>query len=187
MLSGLHRNTVVVFAGLGLASGLASAAIGIEHPRDGLQTIANLFGMHASLLPVGLCFAAAMALAAWLAVLQMRAPVIVWLATLYGWSGAVHIAIRLQRNVGDDAHLLAACLAAGAFGAAAVHSGFAASVPELRAWRKLGAVCVVGAAAGLVFFAGERGVIDKRALFIVWQTAVAFMIGWWMRSRPRQP
>jgi hypothetical protein len=37
--------------------------------------------------------------------------------------------------------------------------------------------CAVGAAAGLLFYLGDRNIIDARVLFIVWQPAVAFCIG----------
>jgi hypothetical protein len=119
-----------------------------------------------------------MAVGAWRGLGRGSAVLVVALATLYGWSGAIHIAIRLQRNLGDDVHLIAAGLAAGAFGAGLVGAAFAMFVPALRQPRAWATVCLVGAVAGLLFYAGERGVIDKGALYIVWQTAVAAMIGW---------
>jgi hypothetical protein len=167
----------LVFAALGLSSGIASAVLDITQPRDALQPLATVFGLHPSLLPVGCAFALAMAVGAWYALRHVPAIVTIGLATLYGWSGAVHIAIRLQRNVGDDAHLLAAGLAAGAFGAGVVMGALAMFVPGLRTLRRLGVVCAVGAAAGVLFYAGERGFMDRRALFVVWQWTVAATIG----------
>ena len=41
---------------------------------------------------------------------------LVVVTTIYAWSAAIHTAIRLQRNTGDDAHLIAASLCAGAVG-----------------------------------------------------------------------
>ena len=167
----------VMFAALGLVSGIACAIVGIDRPLQGLQPLAAPFALHPSLLPVGLIFAAAMAIGLGRATSRITAAVVAAIATLYGWSGAVHIAIRLQRNIGDDAHLLAAGLAAGAFGAGMVFAAFAAFVPgrgRPRAWI---CVCSVGAAAGLLFYLGERGIIDKRALFVGWQLAVAATLG----------
>lgn len=170
-------SNLVVLAALGLASGVTSAAVGIDRPLDGLGPIATLFGLHASLLPVGCIFAVAMAIGLWQAVHRTEAMVAAAMATLYGWSGAIHIAIRLQRNIGDDAHLLAAGLAAGAFGAGMVLAAFAVFVPGMRRARAWICVCAVGAAAGLLFYLGERGIIDKRALFVGWQPAVAATLG----------
>jgi hypothetical protein len=178
---------VLVFLALGAVSGIASALIGIEHSLDTLQPIATVFGLHPSLLPVGACFAVAMALAAVWALRSGTGALLALLASLYGWSGAVHIAIRLQRNLGDDAHLLAASLAAGAFGAGLVHLGFATVVRDMRRARAVFATCAVGASAGLLFFAGERGLIDKRVLFLVWQPAVATTLGMAVARARRVP
>ena len=35
----------------------------------------------------------------------------------------------------------------------------------------------VGAVAGMLFFLGERKILDERLLYLVWQPAVAFCIG----------
>ena len=173
----LSRSHALSFAGLGFASGVCSALVGIERPLDGLQPVADVFALHASLLPVGAIFACALGAASWIALRRPAPAVAVALATLYGWSGAIHTAIRLQRNAGDVAHLLAAGLAAGAIGAAVVAAAFAAFAPSLRRWRAWGAVCLAGAAAGLLFTVSERGYIDRGALFIVWQAVVAAAIG----------
>jgi hypothetical protein len=37
--------------------------------------------------------------------------------------------------------------------------------------------CAVGAVAGLLFFTGERKMLDERLLYLVWQPLVAFCIG----------
>ena len=177
MVRALDVKLATVFAVLGALSGLASAMIGIERPLEGLQPVASVFGMHPSLLPVGVCFALAMGMAAFVALRTLWPLLPVMLATLYGWSGAVHIAIRLQRNIGDEAHLLAASLAAGAFGAGLVFVGFAIAAPQLRQWRGLAITSGVGALAGLLFAAGERGLVHKQALFLIWQPAVALTIG----------
>lgn len=178
----MRETSIPVMAALGLVSGAASAILGTAGDLKPLQPIANIFFLHASLLPVGLCFATAMAVASWLFARQLSAAAIVFISALYGWSGAVHIAIRLQRHVGDDAHLIAASLVAGAFGAGVVHVGFAASVRRLWAFTPLLFTCGAGAAAGLLFYLGERGFLDRRLLFVLWQPAVATAIGAGARS-----
>lgn len=174
----LNRSNVLVLAALGLASGLCSALVGIDRALDGWRPVAALFGMHPGLLPVGCFFALAMALGATWAHRGALAAGAIGIATLYAWSGAVHIAIRLQRNVGDDAHLIAAGLGAGAFGAAVVAAAFAMFTPALRTLQSVAFVAAVGAIAGLLFSAGERGFVDRWVLFVVWQLAVAAAIGW---------
>ena len=176
-MSAHARPHALIFAALGLASGIVSAMLDVTRPLDPLQPVAAVFWLHPSLLPVGCAFALAMAVGAWTALRRWPAVLLVALATLYAWSGAVHIAIRLQRNAGDDAHLLAAGLGAGAFGAGVVAAAFAVFAPALRALRPLALICFVGAAAGLLFWAGERGLIDRRALFVIWQWTVAAAIG----------
>lgn len=176
-MSAVAGRNAIVFAALGLASGIASALLDVTRPLDALQPVAAVFAMHPSLLPVGCAFALAMGVAAWMLLHRAVASVVVGLATLYAWSGAVHLAIRLQRNVGDDAHLLAAGLVAGAFGAGVVVAAFALFVPVVRRLQTIGLVCAVGAAAGLLFYASERGFVDRRVLFVVWQCAVAAAIG----------
>ncbi len=179
-----HDRTILGMAALGLASGLASAFLGTDLSLRSLQPLASIFLLHASLLPIGVFYAAAMATACWVMVRRLGPAVIAFLAVLYGWSGAVHIAIRLQRHVGDDAHLVAASLAAGAFGAGLVHVGFAVSMPNLRGIRPLLITCAVGAAAGMLYYCSERGFIDHRVLFVLWQPAVALAIGFSARREP---
>jgi hypothetical protein len=176
-MSAVAGRNAMIFAALGLASGIASALMDVTRPLDAWQPVAAVFGMHPSLLPVGCAFALAMGVAAWMILRRPLASVVVALATLYAWSGAVHVAIRLQRNIGDDAHLLAAGLVAGAFGAAGTAAAFAVFAPGMRRLGGIALVCAVGAVAGLLFYAGERGFVDRRALFLVWQCAVAAAVG----------
>lgn len=180
-----HEANASIMAALGLASGAVSALLGTASDLKPLQPIANLFFLHASLLPVGLCFATAMAAASWLVARRPGAAAIIFIAALYGWSGAVHIAIRLQRHAGDDAHLIAASLAAGAFGAGIVHLGFAATVRRLWRLKPLLLTCGVGAVAGMLFYVSERGFVDRRLLFLLWQPAVAAAIGAGARLPPK--
>jgi hypothetical protein len=175
--SAVHRRPAETFAAFGLLAGLLSAVWGQTYEFEVLQPLAMLFLLTPGALPIGFFFGAAMgiAIAAW-----TRKP---WVAialvatTMYAWSAAIHTAVRLQRNTGDDVYLLAASLCAGAVGAGLAHLGCALFAAPLRhPWRII-LTCAVGSAAGLLFFAGERKMIDERLLYLVWQPAVAFCIG----------
>jgi hypothetical protein len=106
------------------------------------------------------------------------AALVVPITTMYAWSAAIHTAVRLQRNAGDDAHLIAASLCAGAVGAGLTHLGCALFAVDLRRpWWRFALTCAVGAAFGMFFYLGERKIVDERLLFLFWQPAVAFCIG----------
>jgi hypothetical protein len=110
------------------------------------------------------------------------AALVVLVVTMYAWSAAIHTAIRLQRNAGDDPHLLLASLCAGAVGAGLTHLGCAFFASGLRQPWRIALSCVIGAAAGLLFFLGERKLVDERLLYLVWQPAVAYFIGLGLRE-----
>lgn len=174
------------FAALGLVAGTLSAIWGQSFELEPLRPLARLFLLEPTVLTVGFFYGAALGLgvAAWT---RRALPLLVVpIATMYAWSAAIHTAIRLQRNVGDDAHLIAASLCAGAVGAGLTHLGCALLVADLRRpWRRVALTCAVGAAAGMLFFLGERKLVDERVLFFVWQPAVAFCIGLgFPRGRP---
>ena len=143
-----------------------------------LQPLAALFFLDPGMLPIGFFFGAAMAIGIALWTRSPWALLAVPIATMYAWSAALHTAIRLQRNSGDDAHLIAASLCAGAVGAGLTHLGCALFAADLRRpWWRLALTCSVGAVAGLLFYLGERKYVDERLLFFAWQPAVAFCIG----------
>ena len=75
-------------------------------------------------------------------------------------------------------HLIAGSLAAGAVGAGITHLGCAVFAVDLRRplWR-IALTCAVGAVFGMLFYFGERKILDERLLFFLWQPAVAFAIG----------
>ena len=173
----LRDGPAIRLGALGLVSGGVSALIGTDRSLDALQPIADVFLLHASLLPIGVCFATAIGLALWLSSQRSAASAVAALLTLYAWSGAVHVAIRTQRNAGDDAHLLAASLVAGAVGAGLTHLAASLALPQLRRLPATAVTVATGSALGLLFYCGERGLIDKRALFVIWQPTVAFVIG----------
>lgn len=174
----------MIFGGLGLLAGVASAISGYRLEIDWLQPVARLFALQSGVLPIGIFFALAIALGLWLVARSLPYALLAFLVTIYAWSGALHIAIRLQRNADDSAHLVAASLAAGAFGAGLTHLGVSGGLPGVRGLRPLLVTCAVGAVFGMLFFLGERRVIDPHALFLLWQPAVAFVIGL-AAGRPR--
>jgi hypothetical protein len=170
----------VSLAALGLVSGLLSAAVGFTLRIEQFDSLAGLFFLSAEMLPIGLLFGAV--IASDVAARQRRAlavPVLL-ATTMYAWSAAIHTAIRLHKIGGGDAgHIgpLLAGLVAGAVGAGLTQLGAAQFAPELRRPRSLALTCAVGSAAGILFYLGDRNIVDARLLFIVWQPAVAFCIG----------
>jgi hypothetical protein len=163
---------------LGLISGLVSAVWGMEvSGLEWLQPVATPFGLAPDVLPSGFYFGLAIALGIWNYTGRWIAIPTLLVTTMYAWSAAIQVAIRLQRNAGDDAHLIAASLGAGAVGAGLTHIGCALMAPALRRPARIAVTCVVGAAAGMLFYLGERKFVDERLLFLVWQPAVAFTIG----------
>jgi hypothetical protein len=174
-----------VMAGLGLVSGFASVAWGMSgSPNlEWLQPLATLFGLPPELMPIGFYFGAIIALGVWMWTRSLWAVPVLLITTMYAWSAAVQVAIRLQRNAGDDPHLIAASLGAGAVGAGLTHLGCAVFGPELRRPMRIALTCLVGALAGMLFYLGERKFIDERLLYLVWQPAVAFCIGLGLTGR----
>jgi hypothetical protein len=168
------------FAALGLLSGLLSAAAGFTLRIELLDPLAGLFFLSAEMLPIGFLFGAVVA--GNIAIRQRRvlAVPVLLVSTMYAWSAAIHTAVRLHRVGGGDAgHVgpVLAGLVAGALGAGLTQLAAAQFAPGLRRPRRLAVTCAVGAAAGLLFYLGDRNIIDARVLFIVWQPAVAFCIG----------
>lgn len=173
----LRDGPAILLGALGLVSGVASAVIGADRSLDALQPVAAVFLLQAGLLPIGVCFAVAIGFALWRIAQRPLASLAATILTLYAWSAAVHVAIRTQRNTGDDGHLLAASLAAGAVGAGLTHLAASLALPQLRRVSATAITVATGALLGLLFYCGERGFIDKRALFVIWQPTVAFVIG----------
>jgi hypothetical protein len=186
---------------MGLLSGFVSAVwYGLDYDPTGLRPIARVFLLDSGPLPIGIFFATVIALATaiwvkpfWAFLVacmindreyQIRVSVrptwsaiITFVITLYAWSFAISTAIRLQNNRGDDLHLAAASLCAGAVGAGLTHLGCAAFIRELRRPWRVALTVGVGALAGMLFYLGQRKYIDERWLFLIWQPLVAFTIG----------
>jgi hypothetical protein len=104
---------------------------------------------------------------------------------MYAWSAAIQVAIRTQRHVDDDPHLIAASLGAGAVGAGITHLGCAVFARELRRPMRIALTVAVGAVAGMLLYLGQRKYIDERLLYLIWQPAVAFAIGMGLSDRDR--
>jgi hypothetical protein len=169
----------VTMAGFGLVSGMVSAgwATSGVSSLDWLQPIAALFALPPELLPIGLYFGAAVAAGIWLRTGNSWCVPVLLIATTYAWSAAIQVAIRTQRHTGDDPHLVAASLAAGAVGAGLTHLACALFAREVRSPLRIAVTCVVGAVAGMLFYLGERRIVTELWLYVVWQPAVAFSIG----------
>jgi hypothetical protein len=177
-----HRPEIGM-AALGLLSGILSATVGYDLELTWLKPLAAIFFLDAGPMPIGFFFGAAVALSLWTWTGNAWALPLLPVTTMYAWSAAIQVAIRLQRTADDDPHLIAASLVAGAVGAAITHLGCAILAPELRRPARLAVTCLIGAAAGMLLFAGQRKLIDERLLFAVWQPAVAFCIGMGLRRQ----
>ena len=180
LLDTLRQRPAVLLMGLGLISGGLSAAWGETFTLGGLQLLGMVFLLDPAALPIGLFYGAALGLGMTLALRKAWAAILVPVTTIYAWSAAVHTAIRLQRNSGADADLVAASLCAGAVGAGLTHLGCSLLASGLRRPWRICLTCTVGAAAGMLFFLGERKMLDERLLYVIWQPAVAFCIGLWL-------
>jgi hypothetical protein len=185
-IGGWRQQPAVIMAGLGLVSGLLCATIGFDLELAWLKPVAAIFLLDAGPVPIGLLYGIAIALGVWLTTGSVWALPALVVVTLYAWSAAIQVAIRLQRNADDDPHLLAASLAAGALGAGITHAGCAIFAPELRRPARIALTCLVGAVAGLLLYMGQRKWIDERVLFVVWQPAVALCIGLGLNAGPKR-
>jgi hypothetical protein len=170
-------------AGLGLVSGILSATIGLDVEFAWLRPVGMVFFLDAGPVPIGFFFGLAVALGLWMSTGSWWTLAVLPVTTMYAWSAAIQVAIRLQRTADDDPHLIAASLAAGAVGAGITHLGCAIFAPELRRPLRVAATCAVGALAGMLLFMGQRKMLDDRLLFLIWQPAVAFAIGLGLRGQ----
>ncbi len=183
LASAVRERPAHTLAGLGLVSGALSYTWGQSIELDMLAPVALVFLLSPGALPIGVFYGAAMGIGIAVCARRPWALLVVTIATIYSWSAAVHTAIRLQRTAGDDPHLIAASLCAGAVGAAFTHLGCALFAEGLRQPWRIALACVVGAVAGLLFFFGERKLVDDRLLYLVWQPVVAFTIGLGLKQR----
>lgn len=179
-VAGRGRRLAPTMAALGLVSGVATGwllGLGDAAEIAWLRPVAVLFGLSPSQLLIGIFFGAAVAAGVCLHTAKPWSIPLVLIATIYAWGAAIQVAIRLQRTTGDDLYLIAASLGAGAVGAGITHLGCALFSRDLRRPAWIALTIVVGAVAGMLFFAGQRKLVDERLLFLIWQPAVAFCIG----------
>jgi hypothetical protein len=176
----------VILAALGLVSGALSATWGTQAYTGApyLQSIARVFALAPELVPIGAFFATAIAVGMWWFSGRLLAVPVVIVVTMYAWSAAIQVAIRTQRHADDDPHLLAASLGAGAVGAGITHLGCAIFASGLRRPASGAATVIVGALAGLFLYLTQRGHVGESWLYLVWQPAVAGVIGAGMSERP---
>lgn len=185
LIGGWRARPQVAIAALGLVSGLLSATIGFDSELPWLKPVAMIFFLDAGPVPIGFFFGAIIALSLWTWTGNWWALAVLPVTTMYAWSAAIQVAIRLQRTTDDDPHLIAASLASGAVGAGLTHLGCALLAPELRRPARIAVTCAVGAVAGMLLFMGQRKMVDERLLFVVWQPAVAFSIGMGLAGRAK--
>jgi hypothetical protein len=185
-ISGWPLRPELTMAGLGILSGIASAYLGFSEGTAilaALEPVATVLGLHAVYLTMGLYFGMVVAFGVWNWTGRLLAVPVLLVTTMYAWSAAIQVGIRLQTNSGDDLRLIAASLAAGAVGAGLTHAGCALFVRELRRPLRIAVTCLAGAAAGMLLYASERKLIDMAWLFILWQPVVAFAIGSGLAAR----
>ena len=176
---GWRRRPDIIMAVLGLGSGYLSVQWGTSGPVAvaWLDPVAAVFALSPELVPIGFFFGAVVGLSIWYWTGQSLAVPVVLVVTMYAWSAAIQVAIRTQRHVDDDPHLIAASLGAGAVGAGITHLGCALFSRELRRPAWIFVTCLVGALAGMLLYLSQRKFVDERLLYVVWQPAVAFSIG----------
>jgi hypothetical protein len=185
-ISGWRDRPDLRLASLGLLSGALSATVGFDLELSWLKPVAAVFFLDAGPLPIGIFFAAAVAIGLWSWTGNVWTLPALMVTTIYAWSAAIQVAIRLQRTADDDLHLIAASLCAGAVGAGLTHLGCAPFASEQGRPARVAVTCAVGAAAGMLLFLGQRKFVDERLLFLVWQPAVAFSIGMGLAGRNRE-
>lgn len=177
IIGGWRERPDITMAGLGLISGILSATFGQDLEIGLLKPVAPLFFLDVGPMPIGFFFGAAVAFGMWWWTRNPWSVPVLLVTTMYAWSAAIQVAIRLQRNADDAPHLIAASLGAGAVGAGLTHLGCALFSRELRRPMRIAVTCGVGAIAGMLFYLGQRKLIDERLLYLFWQPAVAFCIG----------
>lgn len=156
----------VALGGLGAATGVVTWVL-VEHVADDSDLAGNVAGWVAPGLVYGL------ALGAWLHVRWRPSwRRLLWLAA--GMVASWNLAVRLATELYDRSEsLLLSGATAGLCGAAVVAAAAALADPVWRRPRDLATVVGVGTAGGLLLAVGGGGI----ALYVVWQGAVAAVLG----------
>jgi hypothetical protein len=170
-------------AGLGLLSGIISAAFCSTFEPDWLKPIGNLFLLDVGAVPIGAVSGVVIGMAVAMERKRPWAAPLLVMTTMIAWSAAIHTATVIYNGNGsepiaaDGVRLFCAGVAAGAVGACITHLGVALVDSRLRRLPRFALTTLVGALSGVVFFLGEKNVVYPGALYIIWQPAVAFCIG----------
>ena len=174
-----HRPSSAM-AGLGLVSGLLSATVGSIWSWRGCGRWERSSSWTPARCRSG-SLRGAIALGVWLATGSPWALPVLPVVTMYAWSAAIQVAIRLQRTIDDDPYLIAASLPAGAVGAGITHLG-ARSSPRSCGAPYVSASRARSARWPACCFSWASATGGRPLLFVVWQPAVAFCIGLGLRQ-----
>ena len=186
IIGSMRERPAITMAGMGLVSGILSATVGQDLEPGWLRPVAPVFFLDVATMPIGFFFGAVVAIGIWMWTGNLWSIPVLLVTTMYAWSAAIQVAIRLQRHAGDDPHLIAASLGAGAVGAGLTHLGGALFGPGLRRPLRIAVTCLAGGLAGTLFYMGERKFIDGRLLYLFWQPAVAFCIGMGLAAQSKE-
>jgi hypothetical protein len=180
-------------AAFGLASGIATAVLSAKSDAVGpylqwLGPVGALFGLDPpSMMLAGIFFGAAVAAGVWLATANPWCIPVLLIATTYAWSAALRAGTKVVDWLGSgDLGVLAACLAGGAVGAGLTSLACALFSRDLRRPAWIALAVAVGAVAGLIYFASHHRYVGDWLLYVVWQPAVAFAIGWGLTAGRRE-
>jgi hypothetical protein len=181
IIANTRLRPAAVLAALGLVSGILSAWFGATFEPAWLKQLGHVFFVEGSMVPIGVFYGVALVAGAWL-VTGLRTVPVLLLTTLYAWSAAIYTATGVITTSNNDVRLILGSLAAGAVGAGLTHLGCALLFAELRDLRRMAVTIAIGALVALLYYAGERDIVDIRWLFVIWQPAVAACIGAGLRS-----
>src|SRR5690606_31380797 len=96
--AGWRDRPPMTLAALGPISGLVAAGIGLELELAWLRPVGMIFLLDAGPVPIGLFFGAAVAAGVWMWTRKAWAVPVLLVTTMYAWSAAIQVAIRLQRT-----------------------------------------------------------------------------------------
>lgn len=180
-IDAMQDRTALTMGGLGVFSGIVSAAYGFTFEPEWLQPIARLFFLESGMVPIGAYYGVAIGLGVALCTGRLWAAPLLLITTMIAWSAAIHAALPIIKVGGNGTEPLRNVLAgltSGALGAALTYAGVALAVSVLRR-SSSGFLLVtgVGAMCGLLHALGEAHVVPMQTLYVVWQPAVAYCIG----------
>src|SRR5262249_8552321 len=134
-VAAMQDRTALILGGLGLLSGIMSAAYGFTFEPEWLQPIARLFFLESGMVPIGAYYGIALGLGVALVTGRLWAAPLLLITTMIAWSAALHAAIPIIKfgaNGTEPMRNVVAGLLSGAIGAAVTYVGAALAVPALR-------------------------------------------------------